>query len=219
MSALVVKKSQAIALFEAMGFKTAKKWDLAKLTEKINEIEKGPDEPFDDEDLDALIDELMEAEEAVVLDDEVAEPDDDDEEGEDEDDDDDAEAEDDEDEDEQEADDDDEQEDEKPKKSKKGDKVKKDKKEKKEKKDKKEKVKGEKKAGGSREKSLDKVTLGILKEGTSTLKQIVKALKKEFPDHDAETLERTTKRRVTGYLQTKYGVKITKNDDGTYKAK
>jgi len=66
---LQIPKSQAIALFEGLGFKTAKKWDCDKLTEKINAIEEAPDEPFDDPDLDELMDNLMEAEEAVVFDD------------------------------------------------------------------------------------------------------------------------------------------------------
>jgi hypothetical protein len=204
---LEVSQSDAVALFEALGLKTAHKWTLAKLTDKINEITETPDEPLGDSELDGLLDELMEAEEAVVVEDEEEEPDEDDV----------ASDEDDGDEDDDNGDDDDEDEDgeeeeeeeEKPKAKKKG----------KGKSKPKAKAKGKSgKAKGSREGSIDSVTVALLKATPMTLKKLVKAIQKKFPDKDAEALERTTKTRVSGYLQGK-GIKIVKNDKGVYSVK
>jgi len=67
-----VEKSKAVALFVAMGFKTAGKWDAEKLTEKINLIEDAPEKPLEDEALDGLLDEILGAAgDIVVVDDEA----------------------------------------------------------------------------------------------------------------------------------------------------
>lgn len=209
MATLTVKKSQAVKLFDAMGLKTAKKWDLEKLTEKINDIQEVPDKPLEDEEMDALLDELMEAEEAVVVDDDEdettdddEEPDEDAEDKEEEDEDEDKEDED-EDGDEDEDEDGDEDEEEPKKKSKKT--VKKSgKNDKKDKKPKKE-----------RGESIDNVTVALLKQEPMSLEKLHKALTKKFPDHDSDVLLRTTRRRLTGHLQSK-GFKVHKDDKGKY---
>jgi len=209
--ALLIPKDQAIALLVALGFKTAKKKDCKKLTEMINAIEEAPDEPMETEELDALMDSLMGAEEAVVVEDADEEVDDVDEDEdevvEDEDDDIDEDENDDADDDGEEDEDEDEDEEVKPKKNNKKDKKKtKSKTKTKEKKT----VKKEKKE------SFDSATLELLQTKPMKIETLVKALLKRFPDADEEKLTRTTKRRVTGHLQNKYGVKITKSKNGAY---
>jgi outer membrane biosynthesis protein TonB len=193
---LQIPKSKAVALFVAMGFKTAKKWSCEKLTDKINQIDTEPDEPFEDEELDGLMDDLLDAEEAVVV------PDEEDEEVEEQE------------EVTKEVDEDEDVEEEKPKKKGKGKKA-----GKKAAKEKAPKEKKEKKAGRKRENSIDAVTLALIQSKPMTLETILKNLEKQFPDNDPETLKRTTKRRLTGYLQNKYGVTIEKSDKGAYSVK
>ena len=78
-----------------------------------------------------------------------------------------------------------------------------------------------KKATGSKSTSprvtIDSVTMDLLrKPGGVTKADIVAALVKAFPGHPAETLEATTKRRISHYLSNKFGVKIKKDDNGKY---
>jgi hypothetical protein len=68
-----------------------------------------------------------------------------------------------------------------------------------------------------RDNSIDNVTIKLLEERPRTLEELHEALKKQFPGREA--LLRTTKRRVTGYLQDKYGVKIHEDDNGVYSIK
>jgi len=180
---LQIPKSQAVALLVSLGIKIAKKWDCAKLTERINEIEELPDEPFDSDELDELADKLMECDEAVVIPDKGDEPEEED-------------IEDDELEEEVE---------EKPKKKAKKEKPKKEKKEKP--------AKPKKERGPS----IDQVTLDLLKAKPMKEETLVAAIVKKFPDNDPEALARTTKRRLHGHLQAKFGVKIEQNDKGVYK--
>jgi len=183
---LKVPKSQAIALFVSMGFATAKKWNCKKLTEKINAIDAAPDEPLETEELDELMDNLMEFEEAIVEDEEADDADEDgDEDGGEEATDDDGDGDDD--------DDDDDEEEVKTKKGKKG-----------------------KKEAVEKKESLDSATLALLKTKPMKIESLVKALLRAFPDKDEETLTRTTLRRVSGHLQGKYGVEITKSKKGAY---
>lgn len=199
---LRVAKSQAISLFEAMGLSTAKKWSLKKLTEKINEIETEPDEPLDDEEMESLLDDLLNSAEAVVVEDGDFETDSDNDT-----DDDDA---DEEQEQEEEAEDDDEEEEEPPTKTKKA--------KGKAKAKGKDKAKGKAKAktGRSRENSIDAVTIAILTAKPMKLDALVAKLVKQFPDRDPEALERTTKRRLSGYLQARHNVEINKSEKGIY---
>lgn len=68
--------------------------------------------------------------------------------------------------------------------------------------------------------TIDSMTMELLrKDGGVTVKEIAKAIKKAKPSHDLKVLEDTSKRRVTGYLQNKFGVKIVKDDDGKYAIK
>ena len=211
---LEVPKSQAIALLVALGFKTAKRMNCEKLTEKLNAIEEVPGEPMETEELDALIDELMNVDEAIVIEDaeeEVEDDDDEDTEDEDVDDDTDDDEEDAEEEDTEDADE--EEEDVKPKKGKKDKKTKKEDKPKTKKKivekskERKTRVKG---------KSRDSVTMELLQKKPHTIEALVKAVAKEFPEDEEEKLTRITKRRVTGHLQKKYNVTITKSKKGAY---
>lgn len=64
---LEVKQSLAIKLFESFGFQLAKHWDCDKLTKRINMIEEEPDEPLGSEELDQLMDDLLDAEETIVV--------------------------------------------------------------------------------------------------------------------------------------------------------
>jgi len=78
-----------------------------------------------------------------------------------------------------------------------------------------------KKVAGSKSTSprvtIDSVTMDLLrKPGGVTKADIVAALVKAFPGHPAETLEATTKRRISHYLSNKFGVKIKKDDNGKY---
>jgi len=81
--------------------------------------------------------------------------------------------------------------------------------------------KGKKTATGSKSTgprvTIDSVTMDLLrKPGGVTKADIVAALVKAFPGHPAETLEATTKRRISHYLSNKFGVKIKKDDNGKY---
>jgi hypothetical protein len=81
-------------------------------------------------------------------------------------------------------------------------------------------VKGKgKKAKGKAETNpghtIDNVTMKLLEQPITTA-ELVKKLAKEFPSHDVEVLKKTTKRRLTGYLAKKRGIKIVKNDAGEY---
>jgi hypothetical protein len=64
--------------------------------------------------------------------------------------------------------------------------------------------------------TIDSVTVELLAKGPITLADLHKAVCKQFPQHDKDVLLNTTKRRLTGYLQSK-GFKIAKNDDGKYR--
>ncbi len=64
--------------------------------------------------------------------------------------------------------------------------------------------------------TINDVTIELLKEGPKTLEELHEALKKQFPDRDPEALLRTTKRRLGGYLQNKYGVRIHRDKNGEY---
>ena len=65
--------------------------------------------------------------------------------------------------------------------------------------------------------TIDSVTMELLKKpGGISLSSIHAELMKQFPDHDADVLKHTTKRRLNGYLKQKFGVKIKKDDDGKY---
>ena len=64
---LEVKQSLAIKLFEEFGFQLAKRWDCDRLTKMINQIEEEPDAPLGSEELDQLMDDLLDAEEAIVV--------------------------------------------------------------------------------------------------------------------------------------------------------
>ena len=220
---LEVSKSQAIALLVALGFKTAKRMNCEKLTEKLNAIEEVPGEPMETEELDELIDKLMNVDEAIVVEDaeendddaeEEAEAEQDDEDAED---DDDEDAEDDDDEDAETEDSDDDEEEVKPKKGKKDKKAKEEDKPKPKPKTK-TKIKEQSKERKTRTKgkSMDSVTMDLLKKKPITMEVLVKAVAKEFPEADEEVLTRTTKRRVTGHLQKKYNVTITKSKKGAY---
>jgi len=70
-----------------------------------------------------------------------------------------------------------------------------------------------------RHKTIDRRTIELLKEEPKTFEKLVKVLVKEFPGHDADTLCRTTIRRLHGYIEKTYGVKIWKNDNGMYSIK
>lgn len=198
---LKISQGDAVAIFEALGFKTARKWSIDKLTTKLNEMTETPDEALDDDRLNEILDKLMEVDEAVVTPDEPEEEPDEDEDENGDEDEDEASEEGDEDEDEDEDE-------EKPKK-----KPKKKGKNKPKKKGAKEKSK---KSRGPRENSIDNTTVELLKAKPMTLKGLVSALAKKFPDRDVEVLERTTKRRLTGYLQNKLGITIKKSDKGVY---
>ena len=215
---LEVSKSQAIALLVALGFKTAKRMNCKKLTEKLNAIEEVPGEPMETEELDALIDELMNVDEAIVIEDEE-EIDEDIEDVDtfDEDSDNEEDTEDvDDDEDTEDADDEEEEE-VKPKKGKKDKKAKEEDKPKPKPKTK-TKIKEQSKERKTRTKgkSMDSVTMDLLKKKPITMEVLVKAVAKEFPEADEEVLTRITKRRVTGHLQKKYNVTITKSKKGAY---
>jgi len=65
--------------------------------------------------------------------------------------------------------------------------------------------------------TIDSVTMELLrKPGGMSLSTIIKELTKQVPDHDADVLKHTTKRRLNGYLKQKFGVKIKKDDNGKY---
>ena len=82
-------------------------------------------------------------------------------------------------------------------------------------------TKKDKKAAGAKSTgprvTIDSVTMDLLrKPGGVTKADIVAALVKAFPGHPEETLDATTKRRISHYLSNKFGVKITKDDNGKY---
>jgi hypothetical protein len=58
--------------------------------------------------------------------------------------------------------------------------------------------------------------LALLRAKPMKLPTLVEKLSKEFPDRDVDTLERTTKRRLSGYLQAKFGIEIEKSKKGTF---
>ena len=65
--------------------------------------------------------------------------------------------------------------------------------------------------------TIDSVTMDLLKTpGGLSLSDIHKELVKRFPKHDPDTLKSTTKRRLNGYLKSKHGAKIVKDDEGKY---
>lgn len=73
------------------------------------------------------------------------------------------------------------------------------------------------KAKKEKKESIDSVTLELLKAKPMKLDTLVSAVIKKFPDNDPEALKRTTKRRLHGHLQAKFGVKIEQSDKGVYK--
>ena len=75
---LKVTKEDAIALFGALGFGTAKKWDVARLQKKLNALDEAPEDELGDEQLDDLLDEILSTKEGnVIVVDEDAKPDED----------------------------------------------------------------------------------------------------------------------------------------------
>jgi len=68
----------------------------------------------------------------------------------------------------------------------------------------------------SRRKTIDSMTIELLKEGPKTPEELVEAILKEFPNKDKSTLLNTTKRRLHGYLRDKRGLTILKTEDGRY---
>lgn len=209
MSKVKIPKSQAIELLVALGYKSAKRMNCEKLTETINEITEVPGEPMETEELDALIEQLMDGDEAKVVDEEDIDDEDEVEEEETED------TEEEENEEDEDSDLEDEEEDVKPKKGKKGKKEKKAKEEKKPKKNKITEKKQEKKTRVVG-KSMDSLTMELLARKPMKIETLVQGVMKEYPDADEEVLTRTTKRRVTGHLQKKYNVVITKSKNGAY---
>lgn len=203
---LEVPKSKVVALFKALGFKLADKWDCDKLTKKINSLDEVPDEPFETEGLDELVDQLQDAESVLVveddeeLSDETTEVEDD------------VEAEDDDIEDEKPA-----KKSEKDKKSKKSKEAKTEKKEK-SKKDVKEKP-AKKETAKKDEKTVDDYTLELITSKPMTMETIIEKVIKMFPDKDADVIKKTTYRRLHGHLQKKFGVTINKSEKGAYSVK
>lgn len=194
---LEVPKSKVVALFKALGFKLADKWDCDTLTKKINSLDEVPDEPFETEGLDELVDQLQDAESVLVveddeeLSDETTEVEDD------------VEAE------------DDDIEDEKP--AKKSKEAKTEKKEK-PKKDVKEKP-AKKETAKKDEKTVDDYTLELITSKPMTMETIVEKVTRMFPDKDADVIKKTTYRRLHGHLQKKFGVTINKSEKGAYSVK
>jgi hypothetical protein len=77
-----------------------------------------------------------------------------------------------------------------------------------------------KKSGGTRH-CIDSVTFEMIQRpGGATLDEIHQQVCKEFgKGHKKDVLLDTTRRRLHGYLQAKYGITIVKGDDGKYHAK
>lgn len=65
--------------------------------------------------------------------------------------------------------------------------------------------------------TIDRLTMNLLHSEGITIEQIVKAVSKEYPAHNLDTLKATTKRRLNGYLKNKFNVKIVKDDKGLYR--
>jgi hypothetical protein len=82
------------------------------------------------------------------------------------------------------------------------------------------KAKKSKKSGGTRH-CIDSVTFEMIQRpGGATLDEIHQQVCKEFgKGHKKDVLLDTTRRRLHGYLQAKYGITIVKGDDGKYHAK
>ena len=70
---LEVTTLQAVALFEALGFKTARKWDPDRLQAKLAEIDEAPND-LGDEALNELVDKILGADKIVVIAPEAEEP-------------------------------------------------------------------------------------------------------------------------------------------------
>jgi hypothetical protein len=70
-----------------------------------------------------------------------------------------------------------------------------------------------------RHKTIDRRTIELFEEGPKMLEELLEVLVKDFPGHGADTLRRTTIRRLHGYLEKTYGVKIVKDDNGVYSIK
>lgn len=74
-----------------------------------------------------------------------------------------------------------------------------------------------KKADKKPKETMDGITENLLrKPGGVTKAEIVSVLVKKYPKKDKDTIADTTRRRLSGYLQRKRGVKIVKDDDGKY---
>jgi hypothetical protein len=67
-----------------------------------------------------------------------------------------------------------------------------------------------------RRKSIDKRTIELLEEGPKTLEELLESLVRGFPDHKADTLRRTTKRRLHGYIEKTYGINICRDENDVY---
>jgi hypothetical protein len=208
-----IDMEEAREMFVAMGTKTAKKWDAAKLLGKLKSLD-ADDDTVDAGDYQKLYKKVVKANKAGN---ELAFPEDEEEEEEEEEVEDEAEEDEDEDGDEDDGDDEEEEEEEKPKskKSKKGAKAsaKEDKK-----------AKGSKKGGKSKKASGEKkpgviaAIVTILKEASKakpiTKEGIVKKLVKMFPDRSAESMAGTVNVQVPFRIQKEKDIKVNKNDDG-----
>lgn len=183
---LKVKRSLAVKLFYQMGYQLAKKWSNEKLTEKLNAIETEPDEPFEREELDKLMDDLMDSEEAVVV------PDDEEKERK-----------------------------EMATKTKRRPKGRtKPKAQTRTSRTKPKFKKPKPKAKKEKAPTIDDLTFECIQGKGMSLKAIVGVLMKKFAHKDRfddeEHVTKMTRRRLTGHIQTKYGVKIVKSDRGIY---
>ena len=73
------------------------------------------------------------------------------------------------------------------------------------------------KANATTRVSIDARTLELLRTpGGMRIEEIHRILCEEYPDHNQATLWKTTKRRLHGHLQKKYGIRIIKDAEGKY---
>ncbi len=229
-----VSKAKLLALFIALGFKTAKKWDLAKFKERLAKLPEliNKDTVVDDKELKNLLKAIMtaakEEKEVEIVDGdekpskkkkaEAAEDEDDEEEedGDDAEDEDDEEEEDDTEDDEEEDEDsededdedaEDEEEDEKPKKKKKTAAAEGD---------------GEKKKRGAVKSAGGAGVIGTIvaclkeasKKNPVSKKDIVAKLKKAFPDRDEKGMGNTVTIQLGGRLKNEKQLDIVKVGEG-----
>jgi hypothetical protein len=66
--------------------------------------------------------------------------------------------------------------------------------------------------------AIDDRTFELVRDnpGRYSIEEIFEIIRREYPDHDPDTLLRTTRRRLHGHLQKKMGFRIEKNAAGKY---